>query len=215
MRGQKKLFAFLRAKEHQHIETFRRLYGDLVARVMPFFQKWCWQGAAEVELKYDHRDGTHKVIEINPRYPGYVRFAVHCGLDLPLLATRLALDGGADVAPTFPAYRTDRAYLNPGLYVRSIAEELRQSGRRANSLRSMLNDFRTSWPFVRDMLNDPLPMIARGVVDARGGARGDSPLKESVRSAAAHVPDHEVDRRTTSRSFPTPPGPATSLESAQ
>ena len=28
----KKLFAFLRDKEHQHIETFRRLYGDLVAR---------------------------------------------------------------------------------------------------------------------------------------------------------------------------------------
>jgi len=28
----KKLFAFLRDKEHQHIETFRRLYGDLSAR---------------------------------------------------------------------------------------------------------------------------------------------------------------------------------------
>jgi len=28
----KKLFAFLREKEHQHIDTFRRLYGDLVAR---------------------------------------------------------------------------------------------------------------------------------------------------------------------------------------
>lgn len=28
----KKLFAFLREKEHQHIETFRRLYGDLAAR---------------------------------------------------------------------------------------------------------------------------------------------------------------------------------------
>jgi rubrerythrin len=28
----KKTFAFLREKEHQHIETFRRLYGDLVAR---------------------------------------------------------------------------------------------------------------------------------------------------------------------------------------
>lgn len=28
----KKLFAFLREKEHQHIETFRRLYSDLAAR---------------------------------------------------------------------------------------------------------------------------------------------------------------------------------------
>jgi rubrerythrin len=28
----KKLFALLRSKEHQHIETFRRLYGDLTAR---------------------------------------------------------------------------------------------------------------------------------------------------------------------------------------
>jgi rubrerythrin len=28
----KKLFVFLRDKEHQHIETFRRLYGDLAAR---------------------------------------------------------------------------------------------------------------------------------------------------------------------------------------
>lgn len=28
----KQLFSFLREKEYQHIETFRRLYGDLVAR---------------------------------------------------------------------------------------------------------------------------------------------------------------------------------------
>lgn len=28
----KKLFAFLREKEHQHIEVFRRLYGDLASR---------------------------------------------------------------------------------------------------------------------------------------------------------------------------------------
>ena len=28
----KKLFSFLRDKEHQHIETFRRLYSDLAAR---------------------------------------------------------------------------------------------------------------------------------------------------------------------------------------
>jgi rubrerythrin len=28
----KKIFSFLRDKEHQHVETFRRLYGDLSAR---------------------------------------------------------------------------------------------------------------------------------------------------------------------------------------
>jgi rubrerythrin len=36
----KKLFAVLRDKEHQHVETFRRLYGDLAAR----------EGTADAEL---------------------------------------------------------------------------------------------------------------------------------------------------------------------
>lgn len=36
----KKLFAMLREKEHQHVETFRRLYGDLAAK----------EGAPDAEL---------------------------------------------------------------------------------------------------------------------------------------------------------------------
>ena len=147
--------------------------GDLVAKVLPFFEKWHWRGAAEVELKYDHRDGKHKLIEINPRYPGYLRFALHCGLDLPVLAARLALEEASIEPRIFPAYRTNLTYLNPGLYIRSVFSEMRETGRRTTLLKAGYWDFHASFSYILSMLSDPLPLVARGVVEARPGTRAD------------------------------------------
>jgi len=61
----------------------------IVKTVLPFFRKLRWSGAVEVELKFDVRDKQYKVIEINPRFPGYLRFPMLGGLSLPVWRYRL------------------------------------------------------------------------------------------------------------------------------
>ena len=95
----------------------------LIEQVLPLFEKWQWRGPAEVEFKLDPRDGRHKVIEINPRFPGYLRFPCRCGLNLATLAVEAAL--GSEVKATAsPMYKVGAAYVNPGFWLRAGVAEL-------------------------------------------------------------------------------------------
>jgi predicted ATP-grasp superfamily ATP-dependent carboligase len=131
----------------------------LVELVGPFFEKWRWRGAAEVELKLDERDRRHKLIEINPRFPGYLRFPWHCGLDLPVLAAQLAL-GAASAAGVLPAYRVGATYVAPTLFARTLRDDLRSLGV-ARSLLKAGADLRGGASVVLGMFADPLPMFVR------------------------------------------------------
>jgi predicted ATP-grasp superfamily ATP-dependent carboligase len=132
----------------------------LVDLMVPFFQKWLWRGAAEVELKFDARDGLHKVIEINPRFPGYLRFAGHCGLDLPLLAVRLAL-GDTECPPPLFAYQAGAHFVSPVLFLRSVLFDLRHDTRVLDALQKARRQLRGTAPLLKTMCSDPLPMIGR------------------------------------------------------
>ena len=99
--------------------------------MLPFFEKWKWRCAAEVELKLDARDGRYKVIEINPRFPGYLRFAWQCGLDLPMLAARIALGDEHAIADALPRYRVGATYVAPTLFLRTVCR--RRSRARAGA----------------------------------------------------------------------------------
>ncbi|MHC4946968.1 MAG: carboxylate--amine ligase [Planctomycetota bacterium] len=105
----------------------------LVRRVLPFFERCGWTGPAEVELKVDPRDDEARLIEINPRFSGYIAFPVACGLNLPALAVATALD--ADVPTEPPAYRTGLTYVNGPAFARSVLAECRGGGRPARTLR--------------------------------------------------------------------------------
>lgn len=133
---------------------------DLVEIVLPFFQRWKWRGAAEVELKLDARDGRHKVIEINPRFPGYLRFAWQCGLNLPLLAARLALGDSRAAVDGVPRYRVGVTYVAPTLFLRTVGDEIRTLGL-THAIRRASQDLRGSAPVLAGMLADPLPLLAR------------------------------------------------------
>lgn len=131
----------------------------LVEQMLPFFERWRWRGPAEVDLKFDHRDGRFKVIEINPRFPGYLRFVPHCGLDMPLLAATLALDPGSATPAGFPAYSVGARFLCPGLFGKSVLDEI-TTGRAVTWTAAARELHGTSW-VLRELLADPLPPLGR------------------------------------------------------
>jgi predicted ATP-grasp superfamily ATP-dependent carboligase len=56
-----------------------------------------WHGAAMVEFKKDSRDGTYKLMEINPKFWGSLDLSIASGVDFPYLAVLMALEG--DIQP--------------------------------------------------------------------------------------------------------------------
>ncbi len=138
---------------------------SLVDLMLPLFEKWRWRGAAEVELKLDARDGRHRVIEINPRFPAYLRFSRHCGLDLPLLAVALAA-GDAGAAPPLFGYRAGSHFVSPKLFVQSVLRELWCHRAPLTVLKAGWRELDGTAPLLRAMFGDPLPMLGRLARDA-------------------------------------------------
>ena len=58
-----------------------------------------WHGIAMVEFKKDIKDGTFKLMEINPKFWGSLDLAIAAGVDFPYLAVKMAAEG--DVVPVF------------------------------------------------------------------------------------------------------------------
>jgi hypothetical protein len=141
---------------------------ELVELVLPFFESLRWRGPAEVELKVDARDGRAKVIEVNPRLPGYVGFAVACGLHLPRLAVQVALGE----APTASGYAVGRRYVHPGLHAKALVHAWRTGALTAARLRRDLPTLLTA-PWLRwEDVVDPLPRLAKAFDEVRGVEAG-------------------------------------------
>lgn len=51
-----------------------------------------WNGPAQIEFKYDPRDGRYKLIEINPRLWGTLDLSIRAGMNFPAQIRDLALD---------------------------------------------------------------------------------------------------------------------------
>ncbi len=130
----------------------------IVELVNPFFEHWKWRGPAEVEVKRDSRTGEQKVIEINPRFPAYFRFADRCGLDLATIAVRLALK--EDIAPLdYPSYRVGVTYMNPRLLMKSAGWHVRRTG--VAEVPRIVTELGAGFQCAVDMLRDPLPLLGR------------------------------------------------------
>jgi predicted ATP-grasp superfamily ATP-dependent carboligase len=65
---------------------FRR---DLVRIVLRILKTFPWTGVAMFEFRRN-RQGTPKLIEINPKFWGSIELAAHCGVNIPHVAVRLA-----------------------------------------------------------------------------------------------------------------------------
>lgn len=114
----------------------------LVELLRPFFQTLGWRGLAEAEIKVDARDGTPKVIEINPRVWGYIGFPIHCGIDFPLLACQLAAGRPSPGDLPLSAYPSGRKYLNPSAYLKAALAELASQPGRGALLKRLRRELR-------------------------------------------------------------------------
>jgi predicted ATP-grasp superfamily ATP-dependent carboligase len=56
-----------------------------------------WHGVAMVEFKKDRRDGTFKLMEVNPKFWGSLGLSIASGVNFPYLTIKMALDG--DIEP--------------------------------------------------------------------------------------------------------------------
>jgi predicted ATP-grasp superfamily ATP-dependent carboligase len=133
----------------------------LVKQVLPFFEKWNWCGPAEVELKTDSRTGQHKVMEINPRFPGYLRFLLECGLDLPTMVTSDQRRGAAAI-PFIPD-SLGAEYREPVLTLKVLLAGLRSGSRKKGEFRANLTQMRKALPIALRMLMDPLPLVGKAM----------------------------------------------------
>lgn len=66
-----------------------------------------WHGPAQVEVKYDTRDGKYKLLEINPKFWGTLACSLAAGVDFARMGAEMAYHG--DVTPQFD-YRVGVAY---------------------------------------------------------------------------------------------------------
>jgi predicted ATP-grasp superfamily ATP-dependent carboligase len=113
-----------------------------------------WHGPAQVELKRDARDGTARILDVNPRFWGTLDLAIRAGVDFPGLTCRLAIDG--DVEPVFE-YRVGLRFRWP------IPHGLRYARQQSRPWRAAWAFFgparRTAWDL---WASDPLPHLAEG-----------------------------------------------------
>ena len=125
-----------------------------------FVRQFRWRGPFELECIID-RDDVY-LIEINPRFPGYIRFPVKCGLNLPYLACVTAL-GERPGAP--PPYDLGVKYINVTAFARAVAAEIGQTSRPWMSLHRAFLSLGGYRPGLGSDLRDLQPRMGKIVAE--------------------------------------------------
>lgn len=86
---------------------------DLVAQSEELLRSLGWRGFAMVEWKSDPRDGTPRLLEVNPRFVGSLELALQSGVDFPWLLYQVACGGDCDAVARYDVGRRVR-WLLPG-----------------------------------------------------------------------------------------------------
>jgi predicted ATP-grasp superfamily ATP-dependent carboligase len=114
---------------------------DLLDMVLPLFRAWNWRGPAEVEIKINGRTGVPTVIEINPRFGGYLGFPAQCGINLVGMTCELAR-GEVPRHGACPPYRVGVKYLDPAPYLKAVVAEIRATGAWFRTIRTVFRELR-------------------------------------------------------------------------
>jgi predicted ATP-grasp superfamily ATP-dependent carboligase len=98
---------------------------QLIDWSIALLQRLSWRGIAMTEWKVDVRDGTPKLMEINPRFWGSLELAVRAGVDFPVLYARAAR-GEAVSAPADYADGVRCRWIMPGEILRYLSAAHRE-----------------------------------------------------------------------------------------
>lgn len=125
---------------------------ELMMKAIALLEALKWHGPAQVEFKMDSRDGLPKLIEINGRFWGTLDLAVKAGMNFPLLACRIAMEG--DIDPVFD-YKVGLKYR--WVYPYAILCVLEERG----GWRTLREFIRREPGSASDLwLRDPVPVLA-------------------------------------------------------
>ena len=123
-----------------------------------FLQTLGYVGVASAEFKYDGRDDTYRLIEVNPRAVSGNELAVAAGIDLPYLSYVYLVQGAV------PAWeqRWDVHWINE---LRDLETLLRETPTRRAAAREWVRSLRHAEAFALGAWDDPAPLLG-----AFGGA---------------------------------------------
>jgi D-aspartate ligase len=118
-----------------------------------FLESIGFDGMAEVEFKFDPRDGKYKILDVNPRPWGWHALGKAAGMDFPYLLWRQAV--GLPVTPVNTHHRA--AWIREITDVVAIAKSRSRMTEIKMLLKALYNSRLTSATF---SLLDPLPFFA-------------------------------------------------------
>lgn len=140
---------------------------DILATAERMLRGIGWSGLGDCDFIEDPRDGTPKLMEINPRFTRSIKICVRAGVDFPLLLYRLAM--GLPFEPTLT--------YHVGTMMRYLPADLMwflTSPDRARARPGFFRTFREAPMEEIFSLDDPGPSLAyvlamaRDLVDPRG-----------------------------------------------
>jgi len=124
---------------------------DLKELAVKLLQALDWHGPAQVEFIRDCVTGQPYLLEVNGRFWGTLDLSIAAGMDFPVMACRMAIEG--DVQPQF-SYRVGLRYRWPFPFAILHAME---TGRWARDFRDFLLPRRATCSDL--CFSDPLPLI--------------------------------------------------------
>jgi predicted ATP-grasp superfamily ATP-dependent carboligase len=140
-----------------------------------FLESIAFDGLAEVEFKFDPRDGKYKILDVNPRTWGWHTLGKAAGIDFPYLLWRQAV--GLPVTP-IDTHR-EAAWIREITDFVSIAKSRNPMAEVKKLLRTAFTRRLTSATF---SLTDPVPFFAEFALWISSGLSRQKKAKEFLQS---------------------------------
>jgi predicted ATP-grasp superfamily ATP-dependent carboligase len=140
---------------------------EVAALSRTLLEAFDYRGFVGVEFKYDARDGSYKLMEINPRTVSGNQLAISSGIDFPWLGY-LYLNGDTSETPAV-SFKPDVKYVNEEWDFKAYLA-LRKSGEL--TLGGWLSSLEGAQAKAIWALDDPLPLLVVGWRILRAAVRG-------------------------------------------